>query len=61
MSRSAVTDHSPFPNMSAKPFVAPIVDSSAIYKPDIFKGKVLFYTGGGSGICRGMKGAVVSE
>ena len=28
--------------------------------PDIFKGKVLFCTGGGSGICKGMTYAVVS-
>ena len=30
-----------------------------IFKADIFKGKVLFCTGGGSGICKGMTEAVV--
>ncbi len=39
--------------------VAPIVDSTAVFRSDIFKGKVLFCTGGGSGICRGMTEAVV--
>lgn len=28
--------------------------STSIFKPDIFEGKVLFCTGGGSGICNGM-------
>ncbi|KZV75270.1 2,4-dienoyl-CoA reductase [Peniophora sp. CONT] len=32
----------------------PVVDSTAVFKADIFKGKVLFCTGGGSGICRVM-------
>ncbi|KAF8815915.1 2,4-dienoyl-CoA reductase [Phlegmacium glaucopus] len=40
--------------MSPSPHVVPIVESTSIFKPDIFKGKVLFCTGGGSGICRGM-------
>ncbi|KAF5309525.1 hypothetical protein D9619_012362 [Psilocybe cf. subviscida] len=40
--------------MSPSPYVVPIVDSTAVFKADIFKGKVLFCTGGGSGICRGM-------
>ena len=31
--------------MGDEPFVAPIVDSTAVFKPDIFKGKVLFCTG----------------
>ncbi|KAI0762330.1 NAD(P)-binding protein [Fomes fomentarius] len=37
----------------------PPVDSTAVFKPDIFKGKVLFCTGGGSGICKGMTEAVL--
>lgn len=28
--------------------------STSVFKPDIFKGKVLFCTGGGSGICKAM-------
>lgn len=40
-------------------YVQPIVDSTAVFKPDIFKGKVLFCTGGGSGICRAMTEAVM--
>ena len=46
--------------MSPSPHEVPIVESTAIFKPDIFKGKVLFCTGGGSGICRGMTEAMVS-
>jgi hypothetical protein len=40
-------------------YEVPIVESTAIFKPDIFKGKVVFCTGGGSGICRGMTEAMV--
>ncbi|KAJ3482977.1 hypothetical protein NLJ89_g12104 [Agrocybe chaxingu] len=45
--------------MAPEPYVVPIVDSTAIFKDDIFKGKVLFCTGGGSGICRGMTEAMM--
>ncbi|CAA7262379.1 unnamed protein product [Cyclocybe aegerita] len=45
--------------MAPAPYVVPIVDSTAIFKDDIFKGKVLFCTGGGSGICRGMTEAMM--
>ncbi|EPS95702.1 NAD-binding protein [Fomitopsis schrenkii] len=45
--------------MTSPAYVAPVVDSSAIFKDDIFKGKVLFCTGGGSGICKGMTEAVM--
>ncbi|KAF5375963.1 hypothetical protein D9757_008845 [Collybiopsis confluens] len=45
--------------MSPPPYVAPVVQSTAVFKDDIFKGKVLFCTGGGSGICRGMTEAVM--
>ncbi|KAI0246560.1 hypothetical protein BJV78DRAFT_1297966 [Lactifluus subvellereus] len=37
----------------------PVVDSTAVFKGDIFKNKVLFCTGGGSGICRAMTQAVM--
>jgi peroxisomal 2,4-dienoyl-CoA reductase len=47
--------------MAPKPFVAPIVESTAVFKPDIFNGKVLFCTGGGSGIGRGMVYAVMKH
>ena len=40
--------------------VHPAVDSTVVFKDDIFKNKVLFCTGGGSGICRVMTEAVVS-
>jgi len=45
--------------MAPAPYVAPVVDSTAVFKDDIFKGKVLFCTGGGSGICRGMTETVM--
>lgn len=45
--------------MAPSPYVTPVVDSTAVFKPDIFKGKVLFCTGGGSGICRGMTESVM--
>ncbi|KAH8091385.1 2,4-dienoyl-CoA reductase [Cristinia sonorae] len=34
--------------------IHPVVDSTAVFKETIFAGKVLFCTGGGSGICKGM-------
>jgi peroxisomal 2,4-dienoyl-CoA reductase len=37
--------------MSSSP---PVYNSSSTFLPDIFKGKILFCTGGGSGICNGM-------
>lgn len=45
--------------MAPSAYVVPIVDSTSVFKPDIFKGKVLFCTGGGSGICRGMTEAMM--
>ena len=45
--------------MAPSAYVVPIADSTSVFKPDIFKGKVLFCTGGGSGICRGMTEAMV--
>ncbi|KAH9028395.1 NAD-P-binding protein [Lactarius hengduanensis] len=41
------------------PRAHPAVDSTAIFKKDIFKNRVLFCTGGGSGICREMTEAVM--
>lgn len=40
---------------------ARFANSESVFKPDIFKGKVLFCTGGGSGICKEMTYAVVSS
>ncbi|KAI0318295.1 2,4-dienoyl-CoA reductase [Amylostereum chailletii] len=39
--------------------VLPPVDSTAVFKAGIFKNKVLFCTGGGSGICRVMTESVM--
>ncbi|TCD60716.1 hypothetical protein EIP91_009637 [Steccherinum ochraceum] len=39
--------------------ILPAVDSTAVFKENIFNGKVLFCTGGGSGICKGMTEAVM--
>lgn len=39
--------------------MAPAVETTTIFKDNIFAGKVLFCSGGGSGICRGMTEAVV--
>ncbi|KAN0134613.1 NAD(P)-binding protein [Lactarius tabidus] len=41
------------------PHAHPAVDSTAAFKENIFKNKVLFCTGGGSGICRVMTEAVM--
>lgn len=46
--------------MSKSAYVVPIVPSESVFKANIFNGKVLFCTGGGSGICRGMTEAMVS-
>lgn len=40
-------------------YVAPVVNSTAVFKDGIFNGKVLFCTGGGSGICKAMTEAIV--
>jgi NAD(P)-dependent dehydrogenase (short-subunit alcohol dehydrogenase family) len=45
--------------MGPAPFITPVVDSTSVFLPNIFKGKVVFVTGGGSGICRDMTQAVV--
>lgn len=46
--------------MAPTAYVQPVVDSTSVFKADLYKGKVLFCTGGGSGICRGMTEAMVS-
>ncbi|KAL9553911.1 hypothetical protein PS6_003695 [Mucor atramentarius] len=38
-----------------------VVDTTKIFKEDIFKGKILLCSGGGSGICRGMTEAMVKH
>lgn len=48
-------------NAMVSPYISPIVDSTSVFKTDIFKGKVLFCTGGGSGICKGMTESVVGH
>ncbi|KAK0470765.1 2,4-dienoyl-CoA reductase [Armillaria novae-zelandiae] len=45
--------------MAPSAYVAPVVESTLVFRDDIFKGKVLFCTGGGSGICRAMTEAVM--
>jgi len=40
---------------------AEYASSESTFKPDIFRGKVLFCTGGGSGICKGMTYAVMKH
>lgn len=38
-----------------------VVDTTKIFKEDLFKGKILLCSGGGSGICRGMTEAMVKH
>jgi len=45
--------------MSLKAYVQPITPSADVFTKDLFKGKVLFCTGGGSGICRGIVESMV--
>ncbi|KAF7970676.1 hypothetical protein HWV62_23268 [Athelia sp. TMB] len=40
--------------MAPAPYVAPVVNSESVFRTNLFEGKVLFCTGGGSGICRAM-------
>ncbi|KAF7304379.1 hypothetical protein HMN09_00839900 [Mycena chlorophos] len=46
---------------SIKAFVAPTAPSTETFRADLFKGKVLFCTGGGSGICKGMTEAIMKH
>ncbi|EAU87146.1 2,4-dienoyl-CoA reductase [Coprinopsis cinerea okayama7 len=45
--------------MAPQAYVQPIVASTSVFKTDLFNGKVLFCTGGGSGICKGMTEAMM--
>ncbi|KAH0826399.1 hypothetical protein J3R83DRAFT_5369 [Lanmaoa asiatica] len=45
--------------MSPRHAVTPVASSIDVFKPGIFKGKVLFCTGGGSGICKSMTEAIM--
>ena len=47
--------------MAPAPVPARYATSESVFKPDIFKGKVLFCTGGGSGICKEMTYAMASS
>jgi len=40
---------------------SPAVNSTAVFKDGLFNGRVLFCTGGGSGICRGMTEAIMKH
>ncbi|TDL22441.1 NAD(P)-binding protein [Rickenella mellea] len=40
-------------------YILPVVDSTSVFKEGIFDGRVLFCTGGGSGICREMTEAIM--
>ncbi|KAJ3742295.1 hypothetical protein DFH05DRAFT_1526824 [Lentinula detonsa] len=45
--------------MTPSAYSAPVMDSRSTFKEGIFLGKVLFCTGGGSGICKGMTEAIM--
>ncbi|KAF9062383.1 2,4-dienoyl-CoA reductase [Rhodocollybia butyracea] len=45
--------------MPSSYYIAPAIDSASSFKDNIFKEKVLFCTGGGSGICKGMTEAIM--
>ncbi|KAI0808989.1 hypothetical protein BC629DRAFT_1580384 [Irpex lacteus] len=45
--------------MSSKAYTQPLADSTSVFKDGLFDGKVLFCTGGGSGICKEMTRAVM--
>ncbi|KAF9451457.1 2,4-dienoyl-CoA reductase [Macrolepiota fuliginosa MF-IS2] len=45
--------------MAPSAYIQPVVDSTSVFKADLFRGKVLFCTGGGSGICRAMTEAMM--
>ncbi|KAF8431924.1 2,4-dienoyl-CoA reductase [Boletus edulis BED1] len=45
--------------MSSRLVVAPVTSSTDVFRQDVFKGKVVFCTGGGSGICKSMTEAMM--
>ncbi|KAI0344341.1 NAD(P)-binding protein [Trametopsis cervina] len=45
--------------MPAKAYAQPIVNSTAVFRDGLFDGKVLFCTGGGSGICKEMTRSIM--
>jgi len=47
------------PTPSNVAFKTPTSPSTSTFKADIFKGRVLFCTGGGSGICKGMTESIM--
>ncbi|KAG8762749.1 hypothetical protein FRC11_007879 [Ceratobasidium sp. 423] len=49
------------PAPSTVPYVTPYNTSTSTFKENIFDGKVLFCTGGGSGICKGMVEAIMKH
>jgi NAD(P)-dependent dehydrogenase (short-subunit alcohol dehydrogenase family) len=49
------------PTPRKTPFVTEHIPPTSTFKENIFNGKVLFCTGGGSGICRGMVKAMASD
>jgi hypothetical protein len=61
---STATDNSELRRLSTmpvSPHILPAVNSLDVFKADIFQGKVLFCTGGGSGICKGMTEAIMAH
>ena len=57
--RLCVNNRRVLSTMSHKAYVQPLVESTSVFKDGLFDGKVLFCTGGGSGICKEMTRAVV--
>ncbi|CAE6421408.1 unnamed protein product [Rhizoctonia solani] len=49
------------PTPSTVPYITPYNTSTSTFKENIFDGKVLFCTGGGSGICKGMVEAIMKH
>ncbi|KAF8830849.1 hypothetical protein HHX47_DHR2001075 [Lentinula edodes] len=45
--------------MTSSPYFAPVNNSISTFKDNIFEEKVLFCTGGGSGICKGMTESIM--
>lgn len=58
-SKLGFNNHRLVSTMSSKAYTQPLADSTSVFKDGLFDGKVLFCTGGGSGICKEMTRAVV--